>query len=446
MACFELLPLERRYLLSAAYPTAVEQYLVELINRGRADPAGEAARFGIALNEGLAAGTISTSPKQPLAIDPYLTDAARRHAQWMIDTDTFSHTGSGGSNPGARMASAGYSFAGSYGWSENIAWSGSAPSVPDPTTTALQLHRNLFVDEGIAGRGHRINLMAANLRQIGVGVISGEFHGYNAVMACEDFAYSGSGVFLTGVVYTDAVVDDDFYTPGEGLGGITISARRLSDGALFTATSWASGGYSLALPAGTYRVTASGAGLGGTIGGGTVSLGGENVQVDFVPGANEPPSGTLIARRVTTAGGTGHRFVVEWRDDQGIDVATLGNRNIAVLFARGGSAFARLVSYSQPSSRLVSATYRIAAPGGTWDSSDNGTCSVLVRRQSVADLGGSHVAGGLLGTFLVRIATTTPATATAPVFLTAMPLGHVPPTKSPGLSLDIISAADPILL
>lgn len=403
MGCFALLPLERRCLLSAVYPTAVEQYLVELINRGRADPAAEAARFGIALNEGLAAGTISTSPKQPLAIDPYLTDAARKHAQWMIDTDTFSHTGAGGSNPGARMASAGYSFIASSGWSENIAWSGSSPSIPDPTATARQLHENLFVDEGIAGRGHRTNLMASASRQIGVGVISGEFHGYNAVMACEDFAYSGSGVFLTGVVYADAVVDDDFYTPGEGLAGITVTARRLSDGALFSATSWASGGYSLALPAGTYQVTASGAGLVGTVAGGTVSIAGENIKVDFVPGADEPPTATLIARRVTSAGGTRYRFVVEYRDDHGIDLATLDNRDVAVIFPSGGSTFARLISYTQPSQGLVAAVYRITPPGGTWDGGDNGIYTVFVRKNAVADTDGDFAVGGPLGTFRVRI-------------------------------------------
>src|SRR4051794_28856329 len=91
--------LESRRLLSAVYPTNLEQYDVELINRGRANPTAEASRYGVPLNEGLAAGTISTAAKQPLAINPYLDDSARRHSQWMIDADVFSHTGSGGSHP-----------------------------------------------------------------------------------------------------------------------------------------------------------------------------------------------------------------------------------------------------------------------------------------------------------------------------------------------------------
>src|SRR5690348_8717241 len=87
----QMLSLESRRLFAAAFPTAHEQYLVELINRGRANPTAEATRYGTDLNEGLNPGRISATPKQPLAINPLLTDAARKHSQWMIDNDIFSH-------------------------------------------------------------------------------------------------------------------------------------------------------------------------------------------------------------------------------------------------------------------------------------------------------------------------------------------------------------------
>jgi hypothetical protein len=54
--------LEPRQLMSAVAPTDYEQYMLELLNRARANPAAEAARHGIDLNEGLPAGTISTTP------------------------------------------------------------------------------------------------------------------------------------------------------------------------------------------------------------------------------------------------------------------------------------------------------------------------------------------------------------------------------------------------
>lgn len=46
-----------------AEPTALEQYVLELVNRARADPAAEAARLGIDLNQGLGAGQITTAAK-----------------------------------------------------------------------------------------------------------------------------------------------------------------------------------------------------------------------------------------------------------------------------------------------------------------------------------------------------------------------------------------------
>jgi uncharacterized protein YkwD len=217
----QMLPLESRRLFAAALPTDFEQYLVELINRGRANPTAEAARYATDLNEGLASGTISATPKQPLAINPYVTDAARKHSQYMIDTDTFSHTGSGGSTAKGRMTSAGYYFDdSSWASGENIAWRGTT-GTPDVYEEVADIHRDLYVDEGIDGRGHRLNLMNNNFREIGAGVVTGAFTSgqtFNAVMATEDFASSGSGVFLTGVAYSDGVIEDNFYTPGEGLG------------------------------------------------------------------------------------------------------------------------------------------------------------------------------------------------------------------------------------
>jgi len=283
----QMSPLESRRLLAAVFPTAHEQLLIELINRGRANPTAEATRWGTDLNEGLAAGTISTAAKQPLAINPNLTDAARTHSQWMIDNDEFSHyEGSSFDNPESRMRTAGYAFTGSWTLGENIGWKGSTGDI-DTTAFVAEIHKELYVDAGIAGRGHRVNLMDNRYREIGGGVVTGVFESggdpYNAVMVTEDFATSGTSVFLTGVAYSDGIAKDNFYTPGEGLGGVIVVAKRASDGTTFQATTWTSGGYSLALPAGTYTVTASGGGLGGNVVHNNVVVGAENVKRDFTP-------------------------------------------------------------------------------------------------------------------------------------------------------------------
>jgi uncharacterized protein YkwD len=282
-------------LFAAVAPTDLEQYLVELVNRARANPAAEAARYGIDLNEGLAPGTISAAPRAPLAVNPFLTDSARGHSRWMVDTDTFSHTGAGGSSSMARMRAAGYAFdPTSFAAGENIAWRGTKPGVPDPLATTARLHQDLFVDANYPGRGHRVNLLSPNYREIGAGVATGDFTGYNAVAVTEDFAASGTGSFLTGVAFTDAVLGDNFYTPGEGLGGVTVTAVRAGDGATFSTPTYASGGYSLRLTPGTYHVSATGAGLGGTVRLGDVAVGSQNVKRDVRP---VPPGATAVVGR-----------------------------------------------------------------------------------------------------------------------------------------------------
>ena len=88
--------------------TALEQMLLELINRARLDPAAEAARFGIDLNEGVPSNQIiSPVSKQPLAMNETLLLVARAHSQDMIDRDYFEHDTPEGVTASQRIANAG---------------------------------------------------------------------------------------------------------------------------------------------------------------------------------------------------------------------------------------------------------------------------------------------------------------------------------------------------
>merc|ERR1719300_82655 len=102
-----------------------------------------------------------------------------------------------------------------------------------------------------------------------------------------------------GVVFTDAITDNDFYDAGEGLSGITITAEDKQNQAnVFTTVSMGAGGYSLDVDANTvYKVTFSG----DLKNDGTsmtaiyeVSVNTENVKQDCVsdnlPVSNPPPS------------------------------------------------------------------------------------------------------------------------------------------------------------
>jgi uncharacterized protein YkwD len=276
--------------MSAVTPTAAEQYMIELINRARANPAAEAASFHINLNEGIAPATISAAAKQPVAFNPMLETAARSHSNWMIQTSTFAHN-EGSANPGAQMRSAGYAFKGTWTWGQNIAWRGSRPYSLPLVATVTQEHSDFSVDSTVPGRGHRIDMLNPSFKEVGVGIETGTFQGFNAVLATQDYASQSGPSFLTGVAYSDAVARDHFYTPGEGLGGVVVTARRIDTGSTFSTSTWSAGGYALPLAAGTYDVTASGGALGGSVHYGLVTVGTFNVKADFTPGqATRPPS------------------------------------------------------------------------------------------------------------------------------------------------------------
>ena len=222
--------LEPRWLLSGAGPTAYEQYLVALINRARADPAAEARRLGIALDEGLSGADIDAAARPPLVIDLSLLDAARRHSRWMLDNQMFSHTGDEHTTPRDRMNDAGFDFGAPQNSAENLAIFAQNDALASDLSDAVEaIHANLFVDRAAAGRGHRLNLLDAQLQFIGAGLATGSYLGFEALAASEDLARSGTQPFVTGVVYDDRLTPgdaDDFYSPGEGLGGVTIAATR----------------------------------------------------------------------------------------------------------------------------------------------------------------------------------------------------------------------------
>ena len=141
----------------------------------------------------------------------------------MINRDYFAHDTPEGVTAFQRIANAGYSAIAA---GENIA----ARSTSGTVTNQLVLlqHQDLFVDTGVDGRGHRLNLLQANFQEIGVGQVTGNFQGFNATMLTQDFATASSRRFLTGVSYAD-LDHDNFYSIGEGRNGMTYRGRRLLD-------------------------------------------------------------------------------------------------------------------------------------------------------------------------------------------------------------------------
>lgn len=264
--------------------TPQEQLMLELINRARMDPNGEAKRFGIKLNEGVSdADKISSSPKQVLAGNDDLLKAADNHSNWMLTNDEFAHeeqqgtSGFTGANPSDRMEAAGYSFAGGGGSGENISFRGSTANL-NATDEIIKQHADLFIDKGIDGRGHRTNMLFGDFQEAGIGQELGKFTSngtaFNASMVTQDFAHTGSKVFVTGVVYNDTVKNDDFFSVGEERSGISVNGGGPSD------TTGAGGGYELQFAANAGAKTIAFAG-GLSV---DLTLGAVNAKIDLVNG------------------------------------------------------------------------------------------------------------------------------------------------------------------
>lgn len=263
---------------SRIVPTAVtgyEQYFLELMNRARQDPVAEAARFGIDLNEGLAAGTLLPGARQPLALNDALQAAIEGHLADELAHNYFGHNGSDGSTFDSRINAAGYANWTTIG--ENLALQYTTGSV-NVEQFINDEYKNLFVDSTEAGRGHRVNIVNGNFKEVGSAVQTGTYQGNNAVDTGNDFGARPGNSFLTGVIYTDTVNANNFYNVGEGLGGISVDVTG-TGGATFHMTANAAGGYQMALPPGSYSVRFSGTGMPLPIDK-SFTIGSQNIEVD----------------------------------------------------------------------------------------------------------------------------------------------------------------------
>ncbi len=245
--------------------SAEEQLIVELVNRARLDPAEELGRQ----DEGFAAG-VTTAPKEALAVVETLSDASDAHSQDMDNRDFFAHNNPDGDSPSDRAIEAGH---GSRFVGENIGWVGSTRTTFDEQARAEGHHDNLWDSDG-----HQQNFMSNNWSEIGVGYDYGDYLGYSgSTFVTEMFGDRGE-TYLTGVVIDDAD-GDEFYDIGEGQGGVQITAFDGEDS--YATATWEAGGYTLALPPGTYRVVFEGGDLDAPYET-DVTIGDENVKLDVI--------------------------------------------------------------------------------------------------------------------------------------------------------------------
>ncbi|NEP09389.1 MAG: hypothetical protein F6K14_03955 [Symploca sp. SIO2C1] len=253
-----------------AQPTAQEQYMLELTNRMRINPADELdllinssdANVNGAINFfNVDLGVLTTqwstlTPAQPLAWSNQLHDAANDHGLLMIEEDLQSHQLPGELGLGQRITNAGYN------------WSTVGENIFAFAQSVFHGHAGFAIDWGFTATGiqdppgHRNSIMNNNFREVGISIIpeNDPSTDVGPLVITQNFGnrFNFGNSWLLGVAFDDQTVDDDFYTPGEGLAGINVTAVNLTTNQSFNTNTWNSGGYQLQLPNGTYQITFSG--------------------------------------------------------------------------------------------------------------------------------------------------------------------------------------------
>lgn len=295
----------------AADPDGTEMEFLWQVNRARSDPGAWAQA------NGLGALLDAFVPKPPLAWNPMLGDAARAKAQEFIDYGYFAHQSPVTGTPNALLAVVyGYPLAG--GSSTGYFYFGpgcdfGCSYAPNLGNSAVEsLASSFAVDGGLANTpigavrgllgeicdangtpntcgtdGHRRHLLAAAtlpapMLESGAGHtvdVDGAITTHYWVFHTGFPASSPATMpqLLTGVVYADAD-QDGLYDAGEGLPDVTVRANAL------VAITNGAGGWSMAVPNGSYAVSCAGGAFSGTAIASSVVVADANRAVDCISG------------------------------------------------------------------------------------------------------------------------------------------------------------------
>lgn len=132
-------------------------------------------------------------------------------------------------------------------------------------------------------------------------------------------------------------------------------------------------------------------------------------DVNIVTVDNAAPTASIAVANITAAGGDSHQVKVTYSDDVGVNLASIGPRDLLITGPGGAERTVRSVSVGTPSAdgKSVTATYTFDAPGGSWNAADNGTYTVALNASEVRDTSEKGATATPV-TFTVNVATPQP--------------------------------------
>jgi uncharacterized protein YkwD len=281
--------LEKREVLTAGGPTVEAQYMLEVLNLVRTNPAAGAewvkskadaevqanlSYYNVDLNAVKSA--IANSPRrQPLGWNEQLARAAQGHSDDMAANRFQSHDGSDGSNLDQRLDRAGYA--------NRAKASENAFAYAKSVDNAMQA---FLIDWGVKDAGHRRNILQPDATddqngsdEVGIGIADSGRLGFGPKVVTQNFGrQNGAKAQIVGVVYEDADRNGRFSFK-EGRGDVSITVKNTASGQATTIESWDAGGYQAPVEPGRYEVTAR---VGNkVVNRQTVDVNKANVKVDF---------------------------------------------------------------------------------------------------------------------------------------------------------------------
>jgi hypothetical protein len=120
---------------------------------------------------------------------------------------------------------------------------------------------------------------------------------------------------------------------------------------------------------------------------------------------SDAPAAEANAVDITSSSSRSQVLTVTYRDDVSLDASSFDNRDLRITGPNGFVTYAKFdrVLRSKSGGGWVRVRYKLAAPGGSWDSADNGAYAIRLRDGQVRDNAGNSTEARTLATFVVNV-------------------------------------------
>ena len=128
-----------------------------------------------------------------------------------------------------------------------------------------------------------------------------------------------------------------------------------------------------------------------------------NQNIEIIGVDDSGPLATATAPDIATQNSDPQTITVTYQDPSGVDSSDIDSSDIQVS-GPAGTFNATFISKSTTSDdAIITATYEVAAPGGIWDFTANGTYNINMIAGEVTDTIGNAIVGGTIGSFTVDV-------------------------------------------